>query len=119
MRPTKTSKVSSAGRDRRAKARRRKRRDNRVGAVRAVAKPKTREEQIKWAENLGLEALCSCAGGVSGAAATHGGAVQTAGCCGWNKYIKGGACGGGVGTPSPSPSPSPLPGPKKPGSLLA
>jgi hypothetical protein len=104
MRATKTTKVSSAGRDRRAKARRRKRRDNRVGAVRAVAKPKTREEQIKWAENLGFEALCSVTGGaassgVRGAAATHGGAVQTAGCCGWSKYIKGGSCGGGIGGP--------------------
>ena len=106
MRPTKQTKVTSAGRDRRAKARRRKRADKRVGAVRAVAKPKTREEQIKWAENLGVEALCSVRGGaaasgVRGAAATHGGAVQTAGCCGWNKYIKGGGCGGGIGIGGP------------------
>ena len=72
--------------------------------MRAVAKPRSREEQIKWAENLGFEALCDVRGGaataggnaqIRGAAATHGGAIQTAGCCGWNKYIKGGTCGAG------------------------
>ena len=95
MRQTKKA-TRSAGRDTRAKARRRKRATKRVGAVRAVAKPKDREAQIEWAENLGFEALCDVRGGVTGAAATHGGAIQTAGCCGWNKYIKGGSCGGGI-----------------------
>jgi hypothetical protein len=102
--------IRSAGRDRRAKARRKKRATKRVGAVRAVAKPKDREAQIAWAENLGFEALCNVTGGaargVRGAAATHGGAIQTAGCCGWNKYIKGGGCGGG------GPAITPLAGPK-------
>ena len=96
---TKLSSKKTTSRDPRAKSRRRKAKPaRRIGAVRAVPKPATREEQIKWAENLGFEALCEVRGGageaIRGASATHGGAVQVAGCCGWNRYVKGGTCGG-------------------------
>jgi hypothetical protein len=62
----------------------------RIGAVRAVPKPATRAEALKWAENLGFEALSSARGGVSGASRTHGGSYQMTGCCGWNALLKGG-----------------------------
>jgi len=58
MRSSKPKSVS-AGRGR-SKARRRR---TRVGAVRAVPKPKGRAEQIAWAENLGFEALAQVHGG--------------------------------------------------------
>jgi hypothetical protein len=97
---TKLSSKKTTSRGAGAKSRRRKKPARRIGAVRAVPKPATRAEQIAWAENLGFEALCDVRGGagsaIRGASATHGGAVQVAGCCGWNRYVKGGACGGGT-----------------------
>ena len=62
----------------------------RIGAVRAVPKPATRAEALKWAENLGFEALSNVRGGDSGASRTHGGSYQMTGCCGWNALLKGG-----------------------------
>jgi hypothetical protein len=83
------AKKSSAGRSRNAKARRRKR----IGAVRAVAKPKTRAEALKWAENLGFEALNQVRGGAGstedvGSGRTHLGGVSVAGCCPWGSPSK-------------------------------
>jgi hypothetical protein len=84
-------KKSDKGRDTRS-GRGRARRRKRIGAVRAVPKPKGRKEVLKWAENLGFEALCKVRGGVqgklSGASRNHGGSFQITGCCGWDSFFK-------------------------------
>jgi hypothetical protein len=114
MRSSTKPKTVRVGRSRRRAKKARAR--QRIGAVRAVPKPKGRAEQIEWAENLGFEALATVTGGnpalagraaaasrltsgVSkfgantpkppvGGAATHGGATSTAGCCPWQSVVK-------------------------------
>ena len=82
-----------------------KTRRERIGAVRAVPKPKGRKEALKWAENLGFEALCNVRGGVkgklAGASATHGGSYQMTGCCPWDSMSKPGWLLQMLGKPGP------------------